>query len=576
MLENVIRANIEYQSEVESHIHRALEDEAYQKDLWRHWHGYEATIGEAELPTGVRMPATALPEIVHPSQIAWFMGEWGLPGEFPYGLSLYPRQYLLMDQFEEPTRMFAGLGSPEMTNERFKLLAGNQRSRRLSTAFDTMTLLGRDADDSDYLFDVGEGGVSVSTYEDIVKLFDGFLGEDVSISMTINGPALWMTAARIRASEESGADLSAIRGTSQTDPLKEDDAQNELVFPLDKSHRIALDMFEWCAERVPKYYPINVSGYHINQKGATPTQMVAITLANLFKYIDDACARGMDINTAAQRLPIFITSGVDLEYIATLSAARRIFAVAMRDAYGATDPRAQKLKAHIQTDGRSLQSRRILNNITRTTLQSFYAALNYAQSMHSNSYDEPVTTPTERTVRVASDSQAILLEELGGFKDMMSFLSDSSGRYAVYKKNISEVLSIFSELSEYSDVMEAKADGFFRDLITTSSNAYERQKHSGERRIVGVNVYTNGTEEQDGMERVHIPRSLKRGRAREVRAFKKRRDPAAVSRALTELTQTAQSGGNVFEATYKHVKTLTIGEWTNALQRVYGIYRRKL
>ncbi|MBL8993546.1 MAG: acyl-CoA mutase large subunit family protein [Spirochaetia bacterium] len=576
-LKEIIHANEAYTASVEKRVSDAKEDRSLQERLRKEWEKRVA-IPNRKLLTGFEVPLLALPDMDHPAQIARFLGEWGMPGEFPYGLSIYPTAFVVTDEgprFEEPTRMFAGLGDPKMTNDRFRLVTSRQRSKRLSTAFDTNTLMGRDADDPDYLIDIGEGGVSVSTFEDVKTLFDGFFQDPTSISMTINGPSVWMTAARLRAAVDSGQKLENIRGTSQTDPCKEDDAQNELIFPLDKSIKIAMDMFEWCVRKAPKYYPINVSGYHIEQKGATPVEQAAFTLANGFVYIDEAKKRGISPTEAAPRLPFFFTSGFDLEYIALLSAARRVWSVALRDAYGVAEPNAQKLKCHIQTSGRSLYEREILNNITRTALELFYALLNYPQSLHSNSYDEPITTPTEGAVQIASDAQAILLEEAGGFKDMMGFLSDSSGRLTVYRNLIRGVLDLFKQMEEFGGILEAKAGGFFRDRIAASSGLYEEQVRTGKRRIVGVSAYVEGRKDTAGIARVQIPDDLKKKHAGAVARFKKNRDPEKVKTCLHRLRETASSGGNVFDVTFDIVPHVTLGEWTYALQQVYGIFRRR-
>ncbi|CCQ90448.1 Methylmalonyl-CoA mutase, large subunit [Nitrospina gracilis 3/211] len=578
-LEKIISANKRYQERVEDSVHCAKSDPEYQQELLKLWNDKAGRVQNHVLPNGTSIPLIALPEIDHPVQVARYQGEWGFPGEFPFGLSIYPQAFLIVEGkrgHEEPTRLFAGLGSPEMTNERFHYIVSGQQSKRLSTAFDTNTLLGRGSDDPDYFYDIGEGGVSVCTYEDVKTLYQGFLKEDVSISMTINGPSLWVTAARLKAAQEAGLDLKQVRGTSQTDPCKEDDAQNELLFPLDKSICLAMDMFEWCLENAPMYYPINVSGYHIEQKGATPIQQAAFTLANGFVYVEEALKRGLDINHVGRRLPFFFTSGTDFEYIALLSAARRFWAVAMRDVYGAKDPSAQKLKAHIQTSGRSLHEREYLNNITRTALELFYALLNYPQALHSNSYDEPFTIPTEKSVRIASDAQAILLEEMGGFKDMMGFLSDSSGRYQAYRTVLGGILDYFRQINDLGGVLEAKAEGFFRDEISRSSARYEEQLESGRRRIVAVNCYPRSEEERPNVERTEISNALKRERAQKVKRFKKNRNPLHVRESLRRLKETASKGGNVFAVTLDTVKEVTLDEWTRALQEVYGLYRRKL
>ncbi len=575
----IIQANEQYNKSIEVSVQKAKIDKQYQEQLQNDWDKNLKNIKSHQLPTGLEIPLIAVPHIDHPAQIARYRGEWGFPGQFPYGLSIYEKAFLVTEggrDHEDPTRIFAGLGTPELTNERFRYITQGQQSKRLSTAFDTNTLLGRGADNPDYFFDVGEGGVSVTTYRDVQKLYEGFLDTDVSISMTINGPSLWMTAARLRAAQEAGQNMLKVSGTSQTDPCKEDDAQNELLFPLNKSIKLAMDMFEWCARNAPLYYPVNVSGYHIEQKGATPIQQAAFTLANGFVYVEEALQRGMSINSIGKRLPFFFTSGMDLEYISLLSAVRRYWAVAIRDAFGADDPSTQKLKAHVQTSGRSLFEKEILNNITRTAMELFYALLNYPQALHSNSYDEPITTPTEGAVRIATDAQAILLEELGGFKDMMGFLSDSSGRMTAYHAVLEGILVYFRQINEMGGTLQAKTEGFFRDEIARSSAIYDHQVQKGQRRIIAVNHYNEGRVSSSEIPRVEISEELKRQRVEDVKRFKNKRDSQKVKDEILKLKEIAGNGDNVFEITMEIVKNVTLDEWTNALQEVFGLYRRKI
>ncbi len=267
---------------------------------------------------------------------------------------------------------------------------------------------------------------------------------------------------------------------------------------------------------------------------------------------------------------------MDIEYTALLSAARRVWAVAMRDAYGADDPSAQKLKAHVQTSGRSLYEREILDNISRTALELFYALLNYPQALHSNSYDEPVTTPTEGAVRIASDAQSILFEEMGGFKDMMGYLGDASGRTRIYRGLIDGILDYFRQIDEIGGVRQAKAEGFFRDEIARSSALYDEQVHDGTRGIVAVNRYAEGRQENKAVPRVEIPDDVKRKRRDDALRFKAQRDPEKVRDGIRRLRSAAEKGENVFEATLAAVKVVTIDEWTRALQEVYGVYRRRI
>src|SRR6476660_7577981 len=353
-------------------VQKARADREFGERVLQRWRAAKAKIGSTVTPTGLRLPRLALPDLDEAGEIARFMWDEGLPGEFPFLTAAYAEQYLepattestgngrqKSDQAlsEEPTRLFAGLGLAEDTNARFHYLSGNQRSKRLSTAFDGPTLYGVGAGADGVFGKIGEGGVAIDTIEDMERLYDGFALDqpDVSVSMTISGPApillaMYVAAANRRFGPEVGAKL---RGTIQADVLKEIQAQNELIFPIEPSLRFLADMVDYCSRQMPKWYPISISGYHIAEAGATPVQQADYTLSNGFAYVDYFQNRGMDVNLFGPRLSFFLDCALDIEYVALARICRKIWALGMRDVFGANE-RAQKLKLHTQTSGRSL------------------------------------------------------------------------------------------------------------------------------------------------------------------------------------------------------------------------------
>lgn len=445
-LAKVVSALVNYRQSGLEQVRRARTDREFGEQVLRRWREAKAAIGTTVTPTGLRLPRLALPDVDEPGEIARFLWDEGLPGEFPYLTAAYPEQYLEPPvaevagdgkqrngekaPTEEPTRLFAGLGLAEDTNARFHYLAGNQRSKRLSTAFDGPTLYGVGAGADGVFGKIGEGGVAIDTIEDMERLYNGFALDqpNVSVSMTISGPAPIVLAMYVAAaSHRFGPNVaSKLRGTIQADVLKEIQAQNELIFPIEPSLRFLADMVDYCARRMPKWYPISISGYHIAEAGATPVQQAAYTLSNGFAYVEDFRNRGMDVNVFGPRLSFFLDCALDIEYVALARICRKIWAIGIRDVFGG-EKRAQILKLHTQTSGRSLIAADWRNNLTRTALELMLACMNATNSCHSNSADEPFTTPSEEYARYAAHAQAILLEESGFFKHMMNTLQGSPG-----------------------------------------------------------------------------------------------------------------------------------------------------
>src|SRR6266511_4534798 len=459
-LGQVVESVENYNKFVLDQVKRARTDQRFGRDLLGRWNDAKAKIPVTRTPTGLPLPRLALPEIDEPGEIARFIFGEGLPGEFPFLNAAYPEMYLepvreiesfeknngraqpqlarraegapekKITQPEEPTRLFSGLMLAEDTNERFHYLTRHQRTHRLSTAFDGPTLYGLDSDADGVFGKIGEGGVAIDTVEDMVRLYDGFdLGSpNFSASMTISGPAPIIMAMYIAAAKRRFGPkvVPKLRGTIQADIFKEVQAQNETIFPIEPSLRFLTDMVEHTTRFMPRWYPISISGYHIGEAGATPVQQAAYTLSNGFAYVELFRQRGLDIDAFGPRLSFFLDCGLDLEYLAMTRVCRKIWAIAMRDVFHA-QPAAQRFKVHTQTSGRSLIANEFKNNLTRTAVELMLAYINSTNSCHSNSADEPFTTPSEQYVRLAAHAQAILLEETGLFKHMTNALGGSPG-----------------------------------------------------------------------------------------------------------------------------------------------------
>src|SRR5258705_10709851 len=422
-LGQVVESIEKYNKFVLDQVKRARTDEKFGRELLGRWNDTKAKFPVARTPAGLPLRRLALPEIDEPGEIARYLFADGLPGEFPFLNGAYREMYLEpirevesfekngeppqrparppLPQAEEPTRLFSGLMLAEDTNERFHYLTHHQRTHGLSTAFDGLTLYGIDSDADGVFGKIGEGGVAVDTVEDMVRLYDGFeLGApNFSASMTISGPAPIIMAMYIAAAKRRfGAKVVPnLRGTIQADIFKEVQAQNETIFPTEASLRFLCDMIEWTTANMPRWYPVSISGYHIGEAGPTPVQQAAYTLSNGFAYAEMLSARGVPIDQFAPRLSFFLDCGLDVEYIALARVSRKIWAIGMRDVFGA-NARGQMFKLHTQTSGRSLIAAEFKNNLTRTAAELMLAYMNATNSCHSNSADEPFPTPSEEWI----------------------------------------------------------------------------------------------------------------------------------------------------------------------------------
>ena len=430
--------------------------------------------------------------------------------------------------------------------------------------------------DADGVFGkIGEGGVAIDTIEDMERLYARFpLSDDhFSVSMTINGPApiilaMYVAAARQRFGSQIVAKL---RGTVQADILKEVQAQNEIIFPLDASLRFLTDMVEFTTRRMPRWYPISISGYHIAEVGATPVQQAAFTLSNGFTYVELFRARGLDVNQFGPRLSFFLDCALDIEYLALARVCRKIWATGMRDVFGA-DRRAQLFRLHTQTSGRSLIAHEFKNNLTRTAAELVLAYANATNSCHSNSADEPFTTPAEEYVRLAAHAQAILLEESGLFKYMMNALSGSPGMKIVERTVEAAVLDEFRELDQLGGVLAATEYRYQRSQIQAAAHRYERQINDARRPVIGLNRYRESDAPLPRVPVVRTSRARKQFQIDRLQKFR-RRHRAYAERALDKLATVVERGGNVFAELINTVEHCSLGQITGRLHELTGRYR---
>jgi len=605
-LGNVVEAVDKYNKFVESEVKRARADKKFGQQMVDRWNEIKAKIPMGSAPTGLKLPRLALPEIDEAGDITRYLLGDGLPGEFPFLNGAYREMYLeplqnpaieigafeknghngkskkngskngaKPQQAEEPTRLFSGLMLAEDTNERFHFLGAHQRSKRLSTAFDGPTLYGIDSDAPGILGKIGEGGVAVDTVEDMVRLYDGFdLGSpDFSASMTISGPAPIIMAMYIAAAKRRfGSDIvPKLRGTIQADIFKEVQAQNETIFPVEASLRFLTDMMEFTTREMPRWYPVSISGYHIGEAGSTPVQQAAYTLSNGFAYAEMMAARGIPVDEFGPRLSFFLDCGLDVEYIALTRVSRRIWAIGMRDAFGAGH-KAQMFKVHTQTSGRSLVAAEFKNNLTRTAAELMLSYMNGTNSCHSNSADEPFTTPSEEWIRLAAHGQAILLDESGIFKHTMNMLSGSPGMKAVERAVEAAILEEFREIERLGGVMGAVENRYQRSQIQTAAHRYEQQIYDGTRPIIALNKYRNRDEEMPEFELARTPRAKQQLQVDRLKQFKKKH-AAKAEKALAKLAAVAESEENCFPALLEAVEVCSLGQITGRLQEVVGHFR---
>jgi methylmalonyl-CoA mutase len=576
-LGNVVSAVEDYNKFVAKQVERARTDKSFAQPLVKRWRKIRENVETTTSPTGTVIPRLALPQTDEAGEVARYLFGEGLPGEFPFANAAYREMYLEREgaEVEEPTRLFAGLGLAEDTNERFHYLSKHQKSVRLSTAFDGVTLYGLDCDHEGVLGKVGEGGVSVSTVEDMERLYAGFdlADKNSSVSMTINAPAPIILAMFVAAAKRRFGPSVAekLRGTIQADILKEVQAQNEVIFPVEASLRFLTDMVEYTTAHMPRWYPISISGYHIAEAGATPVQQAAFTLSNGFAYVEMFKARGMDVNQFGPRLSFFLDCGLDIEYLVLGRVCRRIWAIGMRDAFKA-DTRAQVLKLHTQTSGRSLIAAEFKNNLTRTAVELMIAYMNYTNSCHSNSADEPFTTPTEEYVRLASHGQSIILEESGLFKYMMNVFGGSPGLQILERQVEQRILEVFSEIERLGGVLAAQEQRYQRSQIQQAAHAYETQIYStGQRPIIGLNRYASDEKMAD-VPNSRTPIAKQRLAVNRLRAFKKKNAKKSAA-ALQRLENVCNSNGNVFAELLNAVEVCSLGQITECLHGCVGKFR---
>jgi len=569
--------------------------------------------------SGTKVPKVQLPRFITWPGILRYLFLENVPGAFPYTAGVFP----LKRTQELPTRMFAGEGGPERTNRRFHYLAEGQPAVRLSTAFDSVTLYGEDPDTRPDIYGkVGEAGVSICTVEDMERLYAGFdlCDPATSVSMTINGPApmilaMFLNAAarqqarkrliesgRLEAPAEAafqpvvdGRDwdelaplladgeweeilkgtMNVVRGTVQADILKEDQAQNTCIFSTEFALRMMGDIQQLFTDwKVRNFYSVSISGYHIAEAGANPISQLAFTLANGFTYVETYLARGMHIDQFAHNLSFFFSNGMDPEYTVIGRVARRIWAVAIRNRYRGNE-RSQKLKYHIQTSGRSLHAMEIDFNDIRTTLQALLAMADNCNSLHTNAYDEAITTPTEESVRRAMAIQLINALEFGLLKNENPFQGSHIVEWLTDRVE-EAVLDEFERLSERGDVLGAMETMYQRGKIQEESLHYERLKHTGEYPIVGVNTFLReGVETVDDTPLTRASKEEKDARLEHLLDFHARHAERAAE-ALARLQQTARTGGNLFQELLTTVRSASLGQISNALYEVGGRYRRSM
>jgi len=548
--------------------------------------------------SGNKIPRVALPRYTDHGELVSFLRRENLPGYYPYTAGVFP----FKREGEDPARMFAGEGDPFRTNRRFKLLSEGQPATRLSTAFDSVTLYGRDPDPRpDVYGKVGTSGVSIATLDDMKALYDGFdlVSPTTSVSMTINGPAPTILAFFLNTAidqqlekfreregrEPSGAEaeeirafaLANVRGTVQADILKEDQGQNTCIFSTEFSLKMMADIQQWFIDHhVRNFYSVSISGYHIAEAGANPISQLAFTLANGFTYVESYLARGMSVDDFAPNLSFFFSNGMDPEYTVLGRVARRIWAVAMKEKYGAND-RSQKLKYHVQTSGRSLHAQEMQFNDIRTTLQALCAIYDNANSLHTNAYDEAVTTPSAESVRRALAIQLIINREWG----LAVNENPLQGSFIVDELTdlVEEaVLKEFDKITERGGVLGAMETGYQRGRIQDESMLYEHRKHDGSLPIIGVNTFRHPHSEEETPTTIELARGTeeeKQSQLSRVRTFQQEHDVEAKA-ALEELRKVAIEGGNVFDVLMRAARVCSLQQVTEAFFEVGGQYRRNV
>jgi methylmalonyl-CoA mutase N-terminal domain/subunit len=493
----------------------------------------------------------------------------GYPGVYPFTRGVYPSMYRgkLWTM-----RQFAGFGTAEETNARFRYLLEHGQTG-LSTAFDMPTLMGYDSDHARSLGEVGREGVAIDSLGDMETLFDGIPLDEVSTSMTINSPAAMLLAFYLCVGEQQGVPRAQLRGTIQTDILKEYIAQKEWIFPPEPSMRLVIDMIEFCAKEMPLWHPISISGYHIREAGSNAAQELAFTLADGFAYVEAAIERGLDVDDFAPRLSFFFNAHLDFfEEVAKYRAARRIWAHELRERYGARNPRSWLMRFHTQTAGVSLTAQQPEVNIIRTALEALAAVLGGTQSLHTNSFDEALALPTENAVRLALRTQQVIAHETG----VVNTIDPLGGSYYVEEltnRLEAEAYDYFDRIRKLGGVIPAIKENFFQREIADASFRYQHEVEQRQRIIVGVNRYEH--EDEQPLELLRIDPALEQKQIDRVQALRARRDSSAVESVLARLKEdAARDDRNLMHPIVEASNTyVTMGEMCDALRDVWGVWR---
>jgi methylmalonyl-CoA mutase N-terminal domain/subunit len=492
----------------------------------------------------------------------------GMPGDFPYTRGIHPTGYRgrLWTM-----RQFAGFGTAADTNARYKFLLARGQTG-LSVAFDFPTLMGYDSDHPRSEGEVGKCGVAISSLQDMSDLFDGIPLDQVSTSMTINGPASILYCFYVAAAERQGVDISKLQGTIQNDMLKEYMAQHAWIFPVEPALKVIVDMFEWASTHTPKWNTISISGYHIREAGSTAAQELAFTLANGFCYVEHGLERGLDIDSFAPRLSFFWDVHNDFfEEIAKMRAARRIWARTLRDKYGATNPRSWQMRFHCQTAGVTLTAQQPYNNVVRVAYQALAAVLGGTQSLHTNAFDETLALPTEESVRIALRTQQILAYETG-VPNVSDPLGGSYYVEALTDAMEREAAGLFAEIEAQGGVVQAIETGWFQRQIAQSASRFQHEVEQNRKLVIGLNAFEEDHEHD--VDILKVTDAAETSQRQQMAALRGRRDQALVDTRLDALREAAAEGRNVIPPMLDCARAYaTLFEIRHVLERVYGSYR---
>ena len=518
----------------------------------------------SDVPTtssGIELPAVAT-EADLPDDLD---ARLGLPGEYPFTRGVYPEMYR---QRLWTMRQYAGFSTAEASNERYHaLLAAGARG--LSVAFDLPTQIGYDADDPMAEGEVGKVGVSICSLDDMRRLFDGIPLGDVTTSMTINATAPILLALYVAVAKEQGADLSRLGGTIQNDILKEYAARGTYIFPPRPSMRFITDVFGWCADELPRWNTISISGYHIREAGSTAAQELAFTLADGIAYVQAALDAGLDVDTFGRRLSFFFNAHNDfLEEVAKFRAARKMWAQIMRERFGATDPKAMMLRFHTQTGGSTLTAQQPLANVARVTIQALAAVLGGTQSLHTNGYDEALALPTEEAATLALRTQQVI-----GFESGVTSTADPlAGSFVIEKLTADlerEATRLIDEIDEMGGAVAAIEEGFYQDAIAASAYRQQLAVESGEQVVVGVNTFQS--DETSTFETMTVPDAIRETQIERLRALRERRDDGLWRETMGAVSEAARGSENLMPRILAAVEAgATVGEISNALRDVWG------